>query len=156
MNVGQLKDDIEELVRSIEEKARNLHNEIFQGPGEQKFKPEIHRHKRTLKAYDSLLTDVQPMMKDISDRMNANAPTYEFSIKTIRAGLKHLRTRQKDIEAVTKNTNNTDSDEAYYIDSYKAFLDEITATGESILDALESVVRGGGRSRRTRRNRRSK
>ena len=137
------------MVRTIEDKARGMHNEIFQEPGAQNFKPEIKRYKKALKAYDSLLTHIQPMLKDISDRINAE-PTYEFSIKVIREGLKHLREKKEKIEAATKN-NNSNSDEAYYIDSYKAFLDEITTSGEEILQSLEAIKGGSRRTRRRRR-----
>lgn len=147
MNVDRLKDDIDELVRSIQDKSISMHNEIFEEPGTQKFKPEINKHKKALKAYDSLLRNVYPQMKDISDRINANSPTYEFSIKVLRAGLKHLRDSEKKI-GVTKNN----SDEAVYIEQYKAFLDEVISSGETILRSLEAL-RGG---KRTRRNRRSK
>jgi predicted nucleic acid-binding Zn-ribbon protein len=150
MNIDQLKDDIDEMTRTIEDTARILHDEIFEEPGAQKFREEITRHKRALKAYDSLLTGVHPMMKDISDRLNANAPRYEFSTKTIREGLKHLEEGRKKIKV--RIENNDQGQEAYLIERYMALIDEITTRGTATLEILQAAVRGGRRTRRNRRN----
>ena len=152
MNIDQLKDDIDEMTRTIEDTARILHDEIFEEPGSQKFREEITRHKKTLKAYDSLLTGLHPMMKDISDRLNANAPSYEFSIKTIGEGLSHLENRRTKIKV--RIENNDQSQEAYLIERYRALIDEIIATGRETLAIIQAAVGRGGR--RTRRNRRNK
>jgi hypothetical protein len=155
MNVGTLKDDIDELVRTIEDKAREMHNEIFKGPGAQKFKPEIKLHREELKVYDSLLHSVIPMMKDISQRINANQSNYEFSIGVLRDGLTHLsKVKSPPIE------DDDDSMEAVHLEQYNAFIEQITSSGQEILTSLEAAVKGGGRSksrrRRVSRNNRTK
>jgi hypothetical protein len=149
MNVGALKDDIDELVRTIEDKARQMHNEIFEEPGAQKFKPEIELHRKALKAYDSLLRGVIPMMKDISERINANRPSYEFSIRVLRQSLRHLSKAE-----LPPIEDDDDSMEAVYLEQYNAFIEEVTTSGQEILTSLEAAVRGGGRRKSRRRRRR--
>ena len=149
MSVDALKDDIEELVRTIEDKARQMHNEIFKRPVAQKFKAEIELHKEALQAYDSLLRGVIPMMKHISDRINTNGPSYKNIIRFLGDSLKHLKKMEDPPIADDDN-----SMEAVHLEQYKAFIEYITTSGEKILTSLKAAVQGGGRRKSRRRRRR--